>query len=368
MLGIRTNTWLQVLLALAAAGLVASCAGGSGQRAVSQASPSTTAKQSAPVAAEGATLAAVKARGRLKCGVNPGLAGFGMTDSAGAWVGFDVDYCRAVASAIFGDRSKVEFIPVSTEQRFVALQSGEIDLLARNSVATLSRDTQLGLDAVAITFYDGQGFLVRRDRGFRSIRELRGGSVCVLARTTTEWNLMAYSATSGLNLSAVLFQDSDQAFRAYDAGDCDALTADSTYLVAVRTAMQDPAAHVVLPELISKEPLSLMVREGDNGWADIVRWTHFVMLNAEELGVTSANATRLSADPDPNIRLLLGGGGNLGAGLGLTADWAIRIIAQVGNYGEVFERNLGSLSPLGMERGPNRLWKDGGLQFAPPIR
>ncbi len=356
---------LPVLLALAAAGLLASCAGNPGRPATS---PSASTRQPAKVAADGATLAAVKARGKLNCGVNVGLAGFGMTDGAGAWIGFDVDYCRAVASAIFGDPAKVEFKPLTTEERFVALLRGEVDLLARNSVATLSRDTQLGLEMAAINFYDGQAFLVRRDSGISDAGGLGGAKICVQAGTTTEWNLGAYSKAASLGLTVVQYTSSDGALQGFDAGACDALTADSTYLVAVRTIMPDPSAYVVLSQRISKEPLALMVRDGDNNWADIVRWTHFVMLTAEELGVTSANIERMKTSTDPDIRALLGTGAQPEAGLGLPADWAYNVIRQVGNYGEVFERNLGTLSPLQMERGPNRLWKDGGLQYAPPMR
>lgn len=356
---------MRSLLVLAAAGLLASCAGKPGQPA---ASPSTSAKQPSIVAADGATLAAIKARGRLNCGVNVGLAGFGMTDSAGAWIGFDVDYCRAIASAIFGDPTKVAFKPLTTEQRFVALQSGEVDLLARNSVATLSRDTQLGLEMAAITFFDGQAFLVRRDSGIGDTASLAGVRACVQGGTTSEWNLGAYSKAASLGIAAVSFPSSELALRAYAEGECDALTGDSTYLVAVRTVLPDPAVQVVLPLRISKEPLALMVREGDNNWADIVRWTHFAMLTAEELGVTSGNVARMKTSTDPDIRALLGTGAAQGAGWGLSADWAYNVIRQVGNYGEVFERNLGAGSPLRMERGPNKLWKDGGLQFAPPMR
>ena len=356
---------MRSLLVLATAGLLASCAGKPGQPA---ASPSTSARQPSIAAADGTTLAAVKARGKLNCGVNIGLAGFGMTDSAGAWIGFDVDYCRAVASAIFGDPAKVAFFPLTTEQRFVALKSGDVDLLARNSVATLSRDTQLGLDMAAITFFDGQGFLVRRDSGIGRSASLAGARVCVQGGTTPEWNLGAYSKAASLDIAVVSFPSSEQAFRAYEAGECDALTGDSTYLVAVRTVLPDPTAQIVLPVRISKEPLALTVREGDNNWADIVRWTHFAMLTAEELGVTSANVAQMKTSADPGIRALLGTGVAQGAGWGLSADWAYNVIRQVGNYGEVFERNLGAGSPLRMERGPNRLWTDGGLQFAPPMR
>lgn len=336
---------------------------------MSSVSAAAPAKSTATAIQDGATLAAVKQRGRLNCGVNIGLAGFGLSTDDGTWIGFDVDYCRAIAAAVFGDAAKVEFRPTSTEQRFVALQSGEVDVLARNSVATLSRDTQLSLDAAAINFFDGQGFLVRRDSNIRSAPELKGASVCVQEGTTTEWNLRNYDKTKGLGISVATFQDGDQAHLAYAAGRCDALTADASYLAAVRTSAKDPDAHVILPERISKEPLALFVRHGDNAWADIVRWTHFAMLTAEELNITSANVDRMrQSSQDFGVRLLLGSDGNMGSGMGLGNDWAYNIIKLVGNYAEVFDRNLGSQTPLRMERGPNALWRDGGLQFAPPIR
>lgn len=342
-----------------------SCAGEAAQ-------PKTAPTQAASKAAEttvGATLASVKARGKLVCGVSTGLAGFSAKDASGRWFGMDADYCRAVASAIFGDAAKVEFAPVSAEQRFVALQSGEVDLLARNSVYTLSRDGELGLDFAAITFFDGQGFLMRRDKGVRHLAQLDNAAVCVQGRTTAEYNLGVYAKRSGAALDAVAFADGDQSGIAFAEGRCDALTADATYLAAIRVFLPNPADYIILPERISKEPISPVARQGDNDWTDILRWTHFAMLTAEENGITSANVDQVRQSAgDPAVRILLGTSGNFGAGLGLDNNWAYNIIKQVGNYAEVFERNVGAATPLGMARDQNALWKDGGLQFAPPIR
>ncbi len=356
--------WRRAIGAALLSILIASCAGTANRSATSPA-----ASPSARPAAAQSTLALVKARGVVNCGVSTGLAGFSWQDGTGAWRGLDADFCRAIASAIFGDATKVAFKPVSTEQRFVALQSGEIDLLARNSVWTLSRDGQLGLDFPAVTFYDGQGFMVRRDSGIKSIGQLKGATVCVQGGTTTEFQLGSYSNTHRLGLQAVTFRDTEPVLAAYDEGRCVAYTADSTALAAWRTALGDPAGHVILPGLISKEPIAPVVRQGDNQWADIVRWAHFARLIAEEKGVDSAHADQArNSSQDFELRRLFGVDGDMAQGLGLPRDWAYNIVKQVGNYAESFEGNVGSATPLGMERGANALWSKGGLQFAPPVR
>jgi general L-amino acid transport system substrate-binding protein len=354
------KTWQCAVGAILLSVAIASCA---------ESPKRSPAGQSAPMLAGQSTLALVKARGVVNCGVNPGLAGFSAPDSDGVWRGLDADFCRAVASAVFGDATKVAFKPVSTEQRFVPLQSGEIDLLARNSVWTLSRDTQLGLDFPAVTFYDGQAFMVRRDSGIASIAQLIGATVCVQAGTTTELQLGTYSIAHGLGLQAVEFRDSQQVISAYDEGRCVAYTTDSSGLAAERTVLSDPTAHIILPGLISKEPIAPVVRHGDNQWADIVRWTHFVRLIAEEKGIDSAHADQArNTSQDFEVRRLFGVDGTMNEGLGLPRDWAYNIVKQVGNYAESFERNVGRATPLGMERGANALWSKGGLQFAPPVR
>lgn len=341
--------------------LVASCAGSQ--------TPTVTQSPPAKSVPKLPTLATVKARGAVNCGVSTGVAGFSAQDNEGTWRGLDVDLCRAVASAVFGDATKVAFKPVSTEQRFVALQSGELDLLARNSVWTLSRDSQLGLDFPAVTFYDGQGFMVRRDSGIANVADLAGATVCVQAGTTTEYHLGTYSVAHGLGLQAVAFGDSQQALVAYDEGRCAAYTMDSSALAAWRTALGDPTAHIILPDLISKEPIAPVVRQGDNQWAGIVRWAHFARLIAEEKGIEAANLDSVrNSSTDFEVRMLLGVEDDMGKGLGLSRDWAYNIIKQVGNYAESFERNVGRLTPLGMARGANALWTQGGLQFAPPVR
>jgi general L-amino acid transport system substrate-binding protein len=341
--------------------LVGSCAGSQTQTAARSPSAKAIAKEP--------TLAVVKARGAVNCGVSTGVAGFSAPDASGTWRGLDVDLCRSLASAIFGDATKVTFVPVSAEQRFVALQSGEVDLLARNSVWTLSRDSQLGLDFPAVTFYDGQAVMVRRDSGIDTLAELAGATVCVQARTITEYQIGAYSIAHGLGLQAVAFSDAQQVVSAYDEGRCVAYSADSSALAGERMILSDPTAHVILPGLISKEPVAPVVRQGDNQWADIVRWAHFARLVAEEEGIESGNVDSVrSSSTDLEVRRLLGVDDNLGQGLGLPRDWAFNVIKQVGNYAESFERNVGQSTPLGMARGANALWSKGGLQFAPPVR
>jgi general L-amino acid transport system substrate-binding protein len=319
-------------------------------------------------AASADTFAAVKERGELICGANGTLAGFGLPDPQGNWTGFDVDFCRAIAAAIFNDPTKVKFVPLTAKDRFTALQSGEIDVLSRNTTWTLSRDTSLGLDFPAITFFDGQGFMVRRALKLSSALELNDASVCVQQGTTSELNLADYFRTNHMGLKTVTFATGEEALKAYESGRCDAYTTDSSGLYGERQKLPDPSAHVVLPEIISKEPLSPAVRQGDNQWTDIVRWAHYVMLDAEELGVNKANVDEKLKSDDPETRRLLGVEGQYGEALGLTNDWAYRIIKHVGNYGEVFERSVGQGSPLKIVRGLNALWTKGGLQYGPPIR
>jgi general L-amino acid transport system substrate-binding protein len=315
-----------------------------------------------------ATLEGVKQRGFLQCGSNPGLAGFGVPDAQGNWTGLDVEFCRAIAAAIFDDPTKVRFIPLSAKDRFTALQSGEVDVLARNSTATMSRDTQLGLDFPAVNYYDGQGFMVRKKLGVASAKELNGASVCTQQGTTTELNLADYFRSNNMKYEVVAFATADETFKAYDAGRCDAFTTDASGLYAERLKASNPDDHIVLPEIISKEPLAPAVRHGDNQWGDIVRWTHMAMLNAEELGINKANVDQMKNSQNPEIKRLLGTEGKFGEATGLTNDWAYRIIKHIGNYGESFERNVGEGSRLKIKRGQNALWTKGGLQYGIPVR
>lgn len=316
-----------------------------------------------------ATLDDVKAAGKLRCGVTTGLAGFGAPDDQGNWSGLDVDLCKAVAAAVFGDPSKVEYKPLSAEQRFTALQSGEVDMLARNSTWTMSRDTQLGLDFVAVNYYDGQGFMVKKSLGVSSAKELQGATVCVQEGTTTEKNLGDFDRVNNLGMKPVKFKENEQARSAYDEGRCDAYTTDASGLAAERTTMKDPSEHIILPEIISKEPLGPVVRHGDNQWADIVKWSHFATVIAEEKGITQANVDEVKgSSADPEVRRFLGVEEKMGEGMGLGNDWAVNVIKAVGNYGEIFERNVGLKTPLALARGLNDLWSRGGLQYAPPVR
>ncbi len=313
-------------------------------------------------------LNSVKQRGTLNCGANGTLAGFGLPDAQGAWAGLDVDFCKAIAAAIFDDAKKVKFVPLSAKDRFTALQSGEVDVLARNTTWTSSRDTSLGLNFAAVNYYDGQGFMVRKALKVNSALELNGASVCVQQGTTTELNLADYFRANKMKLKTVTFATADEAIKAYDAGRCDAYTTDASGLYAERLRLAGPNDHVVLPEIISKEPLGPSVRHGDDQWFDIVKWVHYAMLNAEELGITSKNLDEMMKSPNPEIKRLLGSEGSYGEQLGLTKDWAARIIKHVGNYGESFDRNVGEGSPLKIARGLNRLWTKGGIQYAPPVR
>jgi general L-amino acid transport system substrate-binding protein len=322
----------------------------------------------ATAASAQATLAQVKQKGFLNCGSNPSLAGFGVPDAQGNWTGLDVEFCRAIAAAIFNDPTKVRFIPLSAKDRFTAVQSGEVDVLVRNSTWTMSRDTQLGLDFTGVNYYDGQGFMVRKKLGVSSAKELDGASVCTQQGTTTELNLADFFRSINKKYEVVAFASADETFKAYDAGRCDAFTTDASGLYSERLKAANADDHIVLPEIISKEPLGPSVRHGDSQWADLVRWTHYAMLNAEEFGVTKENVDQMKGNANPEIKRLLGTEGTYGEMIGLTPDWAYRIIKHVGNYGESFERNIGEGSRLKIKRGQNALWTKGGLQYAPPIR
>jgi general L-amino acid transport system substrate-binding protein len=319
-------------------------------------------------AAGAATLDTVKQRGILNCGSNTGLAGFGLPDAQGNWTGLDVDYCRAIAAAIFNDATKVKFVPLNANNRFSSLQSGDIDVLVRNTTWTSSRDTQQGFNAAAVNYYDGQGFMVRKSLKINSALELNDAAVCVQQGTTTELNLADYFRANRMRLKTVTFQSLDETVKAYETGRCDAYTTDASGLYSARLKLAKPDEHVVLPEIISKEPLASFVRHGDDQWFDVVKWVHFAMLNAEELNVTKANVDEQLKSDNPEIKRLLGVEANFGEQLGLTKDWVYRIVKQVGNYGEVFERNVGQGSPLKIARGLNALWNKGGIQYAPPLR
>jgi general L-amino acid transport system substrate-binding protein len=314
-----------------------------------------------------ATLQSVKQKGYLACGSSTGLVGFGLPDAQGNWTGLDVDFCRAMAAAIFNDPTKVRFIPLDAKDRFTALQSGGVDVLSRNSTATMSRDTQLGLDFPAITYFDGQGFMVRKSRGVSSVKELNGASVCAGQGTTNELNLADYFRANNMTYEVVASSGAEE-YTAYEAGRCDALTTDASGLYAARLKVSNPDDHIVLPEIISKEPLGPAVRHGDSQWGDIVRWVHNAMLNAEEFGVTKVNVEQMKSSANPEIKRLLGSEGKFGEAIGLTNDWAVRVIKHVGNYGEAFEKNVGEGSRLKIKRGQNALWTKGGLQYGIPIR
>ncbi len=316
----------------------------------------------------GATLDAVKSKGFVQCGVSTGLPGFSSADDKGRWSGLDVDVCRAVAAAIFGDADKVKYSPLTAKERFTALQSGEIDMLSRNTTWTLTRDSSLGLNFAGVNYYDGQGFLVSKNLGVKSALELDGATACIQAGTTTELNMADYFRANGMQYQAVTFDKSDETVKAFEAGRCDVLTSDQSQLYALRIQLKNPDSAMVLPEVISKEPLGPVVRQGDDDWFNIVRWSLYAMLNAEELGVTSANVDEMKKSSDPNVRRLLGLEGIKGQGLGLDDAWAYNVVKGVGNYAEAFERNVGQGSPLGISRGLNALWNKGGVQYAPPIR
>ena len=316
-----------------------------------------------------ATLEAVKARGELICGSNTGLTGFGMPDANGNWVGFDVDLCRAVAAAVLGDPTKVKFVPTTGETRFTALQSGEVDLLVRNSTWTASRDSELALDFVAVNYYDGQGFMVKKDLGVSSAKELDGATVCIQTGTTTELNLADFFKQNNISYQPVTVADDSEAQRQFLAGACDTYTTDASGLAASRATMPNPGDYIILPEIISKEPLGPVVRHGDNNWGDIVRWTFFALLIAEEKGITKANVEEVATSTaDEEVKRLLGVSGDMGAKFGLPNDAFKKAIAANGNYGEIFAANIGEGTSINLARGLNALWTQGGLQYAAPFR
>lgn len=312
------------------------------------------------------TLDSVKANGKLRCGVAGGLPGFSAPNSLGRMEGLDADTCRAVAAAVFGDAEKVNFVPLTAKERFTALSSGEIDILSRNTTWTATRDNSLGLNFAGINYYDGQGFLAKKELGVKSARELDGASVCVQAGTTTELNLADYFDTNGMKYKGIAFDTSPETRKAFDAGRCDVLTSDASQLAAIRTGLKNPNGAIILPEVISKEPLGPVVAQGDDQWFNIVKWTMFALVNAEELGVTSKNIH--SSSDNKSINRLLGRSGSYGEQLGLDNKWAFNIISKIGNYGEMFDRNVGKGSPLQLPRGVNQLWNKGGIMYAPPIR
>ena len=316
--------------------------------------------------ASAATLDDVKAKGHIQCGVSQGLPGFSNADDSGNWTGLDVDMCRAVAAAVFGDSNAVKFTPLSAKQRFTALASGEVDILSRNTTWTMTRDTQLGLNFAGVNYYDGQGMMVPTSLGVTSALELDGANICTNTGTTTELNITDFFRSNGMSFNLVAFEKADEVVAAYDAGRCDVYTTDRSGLAAQRGKLTAPDAHMVLSEIISKEPLGPVVRQGDDQWFNIVRWSLNAMINAEEMGITSenVNATQYN-DVTPGVARLVGKEGNFGEELGLSNDWAYNIISQVGNYAESYEANV---TPLGLARGVNALWSDGGILYAAPIR
>jgi general L-amino acid transport system substrate-binding protein len=315
------------------------------------------------------TMADIKARGELICGTNTGLTGFAAPDANGVYQGFDVAVCKAIAAAVLGDATKVRYVPTTGETRFTALASGEVDLLVRNSTWTFSRDTDLKFDFVAVNYYDGQGFMVKKDLGVSSAKELDGATVCIQTGTTTELNLADFFKANNISYTPVTVADDSEAQRQYVAGACDAYTTDASGLAASRATLPDAENHIILPEIISKEPLGPVVRHGDNNWGDVVRWTFYALVAAEELGITSANVNEIGASTvNPEIKRILGTEGDMGAMMGLDAEWAKRAIAANGNYGEIFAANIGESTPIGLARGLNAQWTQGGLMYAPPFR
>jgi general L-amino acid transport system substrate-binding protein len=316
----------------------------------------------------GAKLDAIKARGEILCGVSTGLAGFSIADSQGKWTGIDVDVCKAVAAALFGDANKVKFVPLSAQQRFTALQSGEVDVLSRNTTYTQQRDTALGLNFTGVTYYDGQGFMVAKKLNVKSAKELNGATVCVQPGTTTELNLADWARSNKVQVKPVVIEKLEEIEQAFFSGRCDAYTTDASGLAATRASKAPkPDDFMLLPEIISKEPLGPAVQHGDDQWADLIRWTFNALVEAEEYGITAAKVEEMKKSDNPGIKRLLGVTPGLGKNLGVSEEWAANAIKAVGNYGEVFERNLGSESPLGIPRGLNQLWNNGGIQYAPPI-
>ena len=317
----------------------------------------------------GKTIDAIKARGQVICGVNPSLPGFAAADSQGNWTGFDVDICKAVSATVLSDATKVKWTPLNASQRFAALQSGEIDVLSRNTTWTLTRDASLGLNFTGVTYYDGQGFMVTKKSKITSAKQLKGATVCVQSGTTTEKNLADYSKAMKLNMKPVVFETQEATNKAYFTGRCQVYTTDASGLASVRNKeATNPADHLILPDLISKEPLGPSVRRGDDEWFAIVKWVVFALIEAEEYGITQANVDQMKSSTDPVVQRILGTSEDTGKLLGLDKDWAYRAIKAVGNYGEMFERNLGPNSTLKLPRGANNLWSKGGLIYAPPVR
>ena len=314
------------------------------------------------------TLADVKAKGHIQCGVTQGVAGFSAPDENNNWSGIEVDFCRAMAAAIFNDPNAVRYTPLTAQERFTALSAGEIDVLSRTTTWTMSRDTQLGIKFVGTMFYDGQGFMVRQADGITSALELSGAAVCIESGTTTELNAADYFAANNMEFNTVVFVDQDEVVKAYEDGRCDVYTTDRSSLASERSKFANPEEHIILPEIISKEPLGPVVRQGDDLWFNIARWTYFALLEAEELGVTQSNVDEMLGSDNPTIKRLLGVEGDFGTPLGLTKDWAYQIVKHIGNYGESYERHVGQNTPIGLARGLNALWKDGGIQYSPPIR
>ncbi|BAS26531.1 amino acid ABC transporter substrate-binding protein [Limnochorda pilosa] len=324
-----------------------------------------TAWSASPAAAQGGILQKVKDRGRLVCGVNGGLPGFSNLESDGSWTGFDADYCRAIAAAVLGDRAAVEFVPLTAAERFVALQTGEVDVLIRNTTWTLIRDTQVGVDFAPTTFYDGQGFMVRKSEGVTDLDQLAGASICVTSGTTTELNLADTMRARGIDFTPVVFEEIDTVYNAYEQGRCDAVTSDKSQLAARRSVFANPDDHVILEATISKEPLGPVTVHGDNAWHDLVTWVVFATFFAEEHGITQANVDSFAGTENPEIARFVGTTGNMGELLGVRPDWGVQVVKAVGNYGEVFDRNL---APLGLPRGANKPWTEGGLLYAMPFR
>ena len=326
------------------------------------------AAQGFGVAAQSQTLKTVQDRGSLICGVNPSLEGFATKDANGQWSGFDVDFCRAVAAAIFDDPARVAFMPLDAASRFTALQLNQIDVLSRNSTWTMSRESSLGLMFAGVAYYDGQGFLVRRDAGIDTALQLGGKTVCTQTGTTSELNLSDYFRARDMTLKVLALDTAEESRKAYDDRKCDVLTSDVSQLYAERLKLATPDGHLILPEVISKEPLGPAVRQGDDQWFNLVKWTLYSLINAEELGVKTATIDDAVKSPNPNVRRLVGTEGEFGEKLGLTKDWAARAVRAVGNYGEIYDRNVGTQSRLSIPRGLNALWTQGGIQYAPPVR
>lgn len=316
------------------------------------------------------TLGAVKGNGAVQCGVSQGLPGFSNKDDEGNWTGIDVDLCRAVAAAVFGDAAAVKFTPLSAKERFTALSSGEVDMLSRNTTWTMTRDTQLGLNFAGVNYYDGQGMMVPSNLGVTKATELDGASICTNTGTTTELNITDFFRSNNMSFELVAFEKADEVVAAYDSGRCDVYTTDKSGIAAQRLKLTDPNAHTILPETISKEPLGPVVRQGDDGWFNVVRWTLNCMINAEEMGVSSANIADMMNSDNPGIKRLLGVEGTFGESIGVSNGWCANVIEQVGNYGETYEANVGGNTPLKLERegSVNALWTEGGLMYAPPIR